>query len=204
MRSVIIAENFCPQIDDVRSSALVAGFGTWVPATKGEVGSSRYEGMGFVGTHSHMLKALALTIGKPVYPNKMFFRLTNTETEKAYIHSDRHAGDFTCVAYLSQHEGQGSGTGFWRHRDLNITEMPTFEQMHEDGTFDRLSKDMVSGDPKDWEMTHFCNGAYNNAVIFRAPLFHSRFPIHGIGKTTEEGRLVWVAHFTLLDPRDSI
>lgn len=204
MRSIIIAENFCPQIDLVRASALEAGFDTWNPATKGEVGSSRYEGMGFWGKHSFMLKSLALTIGKPIYPNNMFFRVTNEGTEKAYVHSDRHSGDFTCVAYLSDHKNSDSGTGFFRHRDLGLTEMPTFEDQKESGIFDRLSKDMVEGDEKDWEMTHFVKGIYNNAVIFRAPLFHSRFPKHGIGKTAEEGRLIWACHFTLLDPADNI
>lgn len=204
MRSVIIAENFCPQIDEVRASALTAGFGTWVPATKGEVGSSNYEGMGFWGLHSHMLKSLAITLGKPVYPNNMFFRITNETTEKAYVHSDRHSGDFTCVAYLSDHKNNESGTGFFRHRELGLTEMPTFEEMKQSGIFDRLSKEMVKGDEKDWEMTHFCKGSYNNAVIFRAPLFHSRFPKHGIGGDAESGRLVWVAHFKLLTPEDNI
>jgi hypothetical protein len=204
MRSLIIAENFCPQIDQVRTSAIEAGFGTWIPATKGAVGSSRYDGMGFWGLHSHMLKSLAITLGKPVYPNNMFFRVTNEDTEKAYVHSDRHSGDFTCVAYLSDHKNSESGTGFFRHRELGITEMPTLEEMTDSGLFDRLSKEMVEGDEKTWELTHFCKGSYNNAVIFRAPLFHSRFPKHGIGKTPEEGRLIWGCHFCLLDPSESI
>jgi hypothetical protein len=204
MRSIIIAENFCPEIDQVRASALEAGFGTWIPATKGEVGSSRYEGMGFWGLHSHLLKALSLTLGKPVFPNNMFFRVTNEETEAAYVHSDRHSGDFTCVVYLSDHKDINSGTGFFRHRELGLSEMPTFEEMKDAGLFERLSKEMVEGKEETWELTHFCKGQYNNAVIFRAPLFHARFPKHGIAKTAEAGRLIWACHFKLLSENDSI
>lgn len=49
--SHLVIDDFCPELDQVRSSALAAGFDTWRP-NKGEVGSSIYEGMGFWGDHA--------------------------------------------------------------------------------------------------------------------------------------------------------
>ncbi len=192
-----IIENFCPFIDEVRESALQSGFGTWAPS-KGEVGSSNYEGMNFWGKHSLMIHSLGGHIGKPAFPNTMFFRVTNKETEKAYVHSDRESGSFTCVAYLSKHT-ERSGTGFYRHKETGMTHMPSFEQLRENpALFDQLKREMVEGSDDVWELTDFVKGDYNKAVIFDAPLFHSRFPKNGFGETSESGRMVWVSHFHLL------
>ena len=59
MELVRIIDGFCPEIDQVRQSALDSGFGKWTP-NKGEVGSSIYEGMNYTGKHSYMLKAIAI------------------------------------------------------------------------------------------------------------------------------------------------
>lgn len=190
--SIKIFDDFCPMIHEVRGSALLAGFGTWRP-NRGEVGSSVYEGMNFWGKHSYMLHALSSAIGRPVYPNSTFFRVTNKDTEKAYVHSDRESGSWTCVAYLSEHK-EASGTGFYRHRKTGLTEMPTFAEMRGEG-FDELKKDMVDGGDSEWEQLDFVRGVFNRAVVFRAPLFHARCPKNGFGETETEGRMVWVTHF---------
>lgn len=193
-----IVDNFCPEIDQVRASALESGFGTWAP-NKGEVGSSIYEGMSFWGRHSFMLKALVGATGVMPFPNNMFFRVTNSETEAAYVHSDRAWGTRTCVAYVSEHE-EDSGTGFFRHRATGLTEMPTFEEMKNQGLFEQLKHDMVHGTEKEWEQIDYVRGLYNRAVVFHAPLFHSRWPKHGIGSNAENGRMVWACHFNTLTP----
>lgn len=191
-----IIDNFTPHIDAVRQSALEAGFGTWRP-NKGEVGSSIYDGMNFWGKHALMLHALTFYMGRPVYPNAMFFRVTNEDTEAAYVHSDRESGDFTCVAYLSQHDDV-YGTGFYRHRETGMTHMPSFAELREQPElFERLKREMVEGSEKDWEQLDFVRGQYNRAVIFDAPRFHARSPRHGFGRTDEGGRIVWVCHFHL-------
>jgi hypothetical protein len=192
-----VVDDFCPQIDAVRASALESGFGTWRP-NKGEVGSSIYEGMSFWGRHSLMLHALARAINAAPFPNNMFFRVTNEATEQAYVHSDRMWGEQTCVAYVSQHDAE-SGTGFFRHRRTGLVSMPTFEQMRELGIFEELKEDMVSGGDDKWEQLDFVRGLYNRAVIFHAPLFHSRSPRHGIGTGAEDGRMVWVTHFNTFE-----
>ena len=199
-KAVTIIDGFCSQIDLVRASALESGFGSWRP-NRGEVGSSIYDGMSFWGKHSLMLKSLAVAVGAAPFPNNMFFRVTNEDTEKAYVHSDREWGDHTCVAYLSEHETV-SGTGFFRHRRTGLAEMPTIEHMKEMGIFEELKEDMVSGGEDKWEQLDFVRGLYNRAVIFHAPLFHSRCPKHGIGTGSEDGRMIWACHFKTFTPQE--
>ncbi len=194
--SILVADEFCPEIAAVRTSALESGFASWTPKP-GEIGSSIYDGMNFKGWHSPMLRALSGAIGGArVLPNSMFFRVTTPETEKAYVHSDRADGDLTCVAYVSAHD-EVSGTGFFRHRATGLREMPPFEEMHGRPHFDELKHDMVHGGDEAWEQLDFVRGIFNRAVIFEAPLFHARCPKHGIGGTPETARMVWVCHFVV-------
>lgn len=190
---VVVIDDFCEYADELVESVHKAGFGTWLP-TKGQVGSSIYEGMAFWGIHSVAVRSIIEHLGQVVVPNTMFFRSTNEGMEKAYIHSDRETGAHTCVLYLSHHE-EPYGTAFFRHKPTGLTEMPSFAEMQDMGIMDQMAKDMVSRNPEVWEQIGQVEGKYNRAVIFEAPLFHSRFPLEGIGSTEEEGRLVWVSHF---------
>lgn len=196
--SYLVVDDFCDAAEQVRASAFAAGFDTWNP-NKGEVGSSVYEGMGFWGDHAQMLRALTRAIGGVVVPNAMFFRITNVGMERAYIHSDRESGNHTCVAYLSEHD-EDCGTAFFMHKRTGLREMPSFAEMQERGIFDELKDDMVSRDPDKWVQTDYVRGAYNRALIFRAPLFHSRYPLEGIGNDFRSGRLVWASHFFKMSP----
>jgi hypothetical protein len=77
--------------------------------------------------------------------------------------------------------------------------MPTFGEMAaEPERFAQLRADMVNPTPEAWEEVAFIAGKFNRAVIFEAPLFHSRVPREGFGSTPEDGRMVWVSHFHLL------
>jgi hypothetical protein len=196
--SYLVIDNFCPEIDHVRESALAAGFDTWNP-NKGEVGSSVYEGMGFWGDQALMVRALMRAIGGAAIPNTMYFRVTNVGMERAYIHSDRESGSHTCVTYLTDH-AEESGTAFFRHKRTGLIAMPSFAELRESGMMDELRDDMVSRDPSKWEQLDYVRGQKNRALIFDAPLFHSRFPLEGIGSTLDEGRMVWVSHFHKLSP----
>lgn len=191
--SFLVVDNFCEDLERVKASAFAAGFDTWNP-NKGEVGSSVYEGMGFWGDQALMVRALMRATGAVVVPNTMYFRVTNEGMERAYIHSDRESGAYTCVAYLTEHE-QESGTAFFKHKRTGLTSMPSFAEMQDMGIFEELKADMVSRDPDKWVQTDYVRGAYNRALIFNAPLFHSRFPLEGIGDSFDNGRLVWVSHF---------
>jgi hypothetical protein len=192
--SFTVIDDFTPHIDRVRASVLAAGVGTWRP-NKGEVGSSVYDGMGFWGEHAPMVAALTNVFGQPIVPNAMFFRVTNTDTEAAYVHSDRESGMFTCVAYLSEHQAE-YGTGFYRNRRTGMISMPSFEEMRDSPEeFAQLKQEMVRGSEDDWELIDFVRGRYNRAVLFPAPLFHARTPRHGFGSSPESGRMVWSCHF---------
>lgn len=200
--SYLVVDNFCADIERVTQSAFAAGFDTWRP-NKGEVGSSVYDGMGFWGDHALMLQSLIRAVNNVVVPNTMYFRVTNEGMERAYIHSDRESGNYTCVAYLTNHE-QESGTAFYRHKPTGWTEMPSFAELQELGVMDELKADMVSRDPDKWEQLDFVRGVKNRALIFNAPLFHSRFPLEGIGTDHESGRLVWASHFYKVDNRGEL
>ena len=193
----VVVDDFCEDIENVVASVHAAGFATWKP-NKGEVGTSVYDGMGFWGNHALMLKSIIPAVGSVIVPNSMFFRVTNVGMEKAYIHSDRETGNWTCVAYLSEHE-EPSGTAFFRHKPTGLIEMPSFQEMKDMGIFESLKEDIVSRDPDKWEQIDYVEGKYNRALIFYAPLFHSRFPLEGIGTDEREGRLVWVSHFYKLN-----
>lgn len=197
-----VIDEFCPLAAKVRDSALASGFGTWKP-NKGEVGSSIYTGMNFWGEHAHMLLALARSFGAPVFPNSMFFRVTNLDTEPAYVHSDREAGEFTAIVYLSEHD-EAYGTGFYRNRRTGLIRMPPFELMrHDPAEFELLKREMVDGNEAEWELLDFVRGRFNRCVIFDAPLFHARSPKTGFDATPEAGRMVWVCHFTTPETLDA-
>ena len=179
----------------MRASALEAGFGTWKP-NKGEVGSSIYDGMCFWGDHDQGVRQLVAFHKRPVFPASMFFRVTNLDTEAAYVHSDREAGDYTAIIYLSDHKD--SGTGFYKHRKTGMTRMPSFAEMAKRPKwFEKFKTEMVEGKDEHWERIAFVAGKYNRALIFEAPLFHARSPKHGFGSTPEDGRMVWVCHYNL-------
>lgn len=188
-----VVDDFTDHADLVRQSAIDAGFFTWTP-NKGLVGSSVYEGMGFWGHHALLLRELSDVTFSTIIPNAMFFRYTIPGMEKAYIHSDRESGAHTCIVYLSEHE-ESYGTAFFKHKPTGLTHMPSIEEMHGTPLFNQLQKDMVSRDPDKWEQIGFVEGKYNRALIFEAPLFHSRYPVEGIGSGPENGRLIWATHF---------
>lgn len=195
MRGFVVIDDFLKDPARFRQSALDSGFGTWRP-NQGEVGSSIYDGMNFWGDHGVAIRALTQKLERPVFPNSMFFRVTNLDTEPAYVHSDREAGEYTAILYLSEHEG--SGTGFYKHRRTGLTRMNSFAEMaREPEEFARLKAEMVKGSDEDWELTELVRGKFNRALVFDAPLFHARRPKDGFGSNAEDGRMVWVCHFNL-------
>lgn len=198
IQSFQVVDGFCERIEQVRQSCINSGFGKWAP-NQGLVGSSKYDGMNFNGDHALMLHSLAAAVGGAVFPNAMFFRVTNKETEKAYIHSDRTAGNYTCIAYLSKHS-ENTGTAFWRHRHTGLTYLPPVEVQKAEGIFEELKEDMVLADPDKWEQLDYVRAVFNRALLFQAPLFHSRSPLTGFGPTEHgEDRVVWVSHYFKLN-----
>ena len=188
-----VFDDFLGDPERVRQSALRSGFGSWRPS-KGDVGLDAYAGMNFWGNHAPIIRALWQRIG-PVFPNDMFFRITNPATDKALVHSDRASGDWTALVYLSPtHEG--SGTGFYRHRETGMVDMPSLEDLMKDQPFfQKLYAEMLSASDEFWEQYDFVEAKPNRCVVFDAPKFHCRIPKEGYGTDDDSSRMVWAAHF---------
>jgi hypothetical protein len=188
-----IFDNFITDPDLVRQSALRSGFGSWRP-NKGDVGLDSYAGMNFWGNHAPLIRGLWERLG-PVFPNDMFFRVTNPTTDKALVHSDLASGDYTALVYLSPpHEG--SGTGFYRHRETGMIDMPSLEDLlKEPDFFTKLYGEMLGASDEHWEMYHFIEAVPNRCLVFDAPKFHCRIPKEGYGTDDSSSRMVWATHF---------
>lgn len=197
-RGVLVIDDFSQWAHAARQSALDAGFGTWRP-NKGEVGSSVYDGMCFWGDHAMLLMPLIWHMGAQCVPNSMFFRACNEASEGAYVHSDREHGAYTAVVYLSEHDQDDHGTGFYRNKRTGAQALQPFEELRQaPEEFATLKREMVDGSAEFWEQTSFVRGKFNRAVVFEAPLFHARSPRHGFGVDAESGRMVWVCHFSFM------
>lgn len=188
---ILVTDNFFkPEaIEEIKQSAIAGGFGTWSPPTA-KVGTGKYEGMAWHAKHHIIHHAISEILGRAIYPKSSFVRVTNEGMEKRYIHSDRNDGDFTAITYLTDHGDTRSGTEFFRHIPTGATEMPLACEISE-----QLVDDMVNGEEDVWEMTDSIKGVIGRMLIFSAPLFHARFPIHGIGDSPENGRIVHACHF---------
>lgn len=158
------------------------------------MGLDSYAGMNFWGEHSAMIRGLYRHLG-PVFPNSMFFRVTNPETDKALVHSDRASGDYTALVYLSPPHA-GSGTGFYRNRETGLTDMPPLEYLTAHPDFlKKLYGQMLDASDKYWDMVDFVEAKQNRCVVFAAPKFHCRLPKEGYGSTDADSRMVWACHF---------
>ncbi len=192
---VLTVDNFVPDPDAVRNSALVSGFGTWKPDNT-LVGYKNYDGVNINGMHSCLIKALTDAMGCSIYPESMIFRVTGEKSDPSRIHSDRMYGNYTCIVYLSR-EYEKSGTGFYMNLRTNSCEMPPLERLVGTDEFEVLKKEMDEADEKDWKQVHYVEGKYNRALIFKAPLYHARIPKLGKGTSPENSRMIWVTHFNI-------
>lgn len=179
------------EIHDTRESALQSGFGNWTPKSS-EFGGGTYSGMNWKGYHGACNVALTRAVRRQVFPNSMFFRVLLEDAEPRLIHSDQLDGNYTAILYLSEHEEE-SGTAFYRHKETDLLVMPTMEEMKRLKTVGYWRKEMANEDA--WEQTDYIRGQRGRMLVFSAGLFHGRVPANGIGKTPEEGRMIWVCHF---------
>lgn len=186
-------DDFLPNPEAVRQSAIRAGFGTWEP-NKGDMGAAFYQGVSFWGDHASLFRALHKRIGQ-IIPSSMFFRITNPDMEHALIHSDREYGENTAIVYLSPPR-EGSGTGFYRHRELGWTDMPSMEVLAKDRVFfQKINQQILNASDEDWELYEFVEARFNRCLVFDAPKIHCRLPKNGFGKDEADSRMVWVCHF---------
>lgn len=187
-------DSFLPDPDAMLDSALTSGFGKWRP-NKGEMGPDYFDGVNFYGDHARGVRMITAAFGQPIYPNKMFFRVTTEKTEPAVVHSDRLTGEVTCLVYLSKH--QDSGTEFYRHKPTGLYALPPISYLLEHAElFTQLKKDCSGRDPEIWEKIGSAEAQWNRAIFFPSPIFHCRYPYTGFGAGNDaDGRIIWGCHF---------
>lgn len=190
---IIIKDNILPKesLDSIVAATHQSGYGTWTPAVA-DLGHPSTPGMNWQGYHAPLHISIYNVMKEPIFPNHSFFKVSTKDDNISLIHSDRNDGDWTAIVYLSSHDYK-SGTGFYRHKETGLNEMPEVKSMVDSGTVDQWNQSMREEDK--WEQTDFVAGLYGRMVIFKAPLFHSRIPRLGQGESFEEGRIVWVCHF---------
>jgi hypothetical protein len=213
MESYRIIDNFLTdaEIVRVRDSAISAGFGTWAPACDSVLKINSFAGVGYMGDHATIYRALHKQLGFPVYPGEHKFRLTDKEAGLSYVHSDRGSGTMSCILYLSNDGDERSGTGFFRHRPtpefaraialeappLVADRMPCYKQQHGTIWGEMLQRDMKEeniNETERWECTGFVRAVFNRMLVFNSALYHARLPREGLGEGAATGRLIWVAH----------
>jgi hypothetical protein len=188
-----VTDEFLPDPERMLQSALTSGFGKWRP-NKGDMGPDYFDGVNFYGDHARGVRSITQAWG-PIYPNKMFFRVTTEKTDPAVVHSDRLTGDVTCLVYLTPHED--SGTEFYRHRPTGLFALPPVPWLleHPD-LFTQLKKDCSGRDPEVWEKIGAAEARWNRALFFPSPVFHCRYPYTGFGQGEDkDGRIIWGCHF---------
>ncbi len=180
-----IYENFLPDVQVVRDHALAAPYADFA-AHDGEV----YKRV-WLGEVPGFQEAIEAQMG-PVEMLGMGYRLNfNGELPNAAIHSDLGWGTHAAVLYLSEGD---SGTAFWKHRatdarTIHAGDASLFEQIKDDWN-----------DASRWEQLSFVPMKLNRALIYESDLFHSRYPFEAFGTGPQDGRLVAVAFFNLLEP----
>lgn len=188
-------DSFLPEPEVMLQSCLTSGFGKWRP-NKGDMGPDYFDGVNFYGDHARGVKKIADAFQRPIYPNKMFFRVTTEKTEPAVVHSDRWTGDVTCLVYLSKHEN--SGTEFYRHKPTGLFALPPIDYLVANpALFDQMKKDCSGRDPQVWEKIGAVEAQWNRAIFFPSPIFHCRYPYTGFGESEADGRIIWGCHFCL-------
>lgn len=112
-------------------------------------------------------------------PTLSFFRQSPAgQDEPNFIHTDVDMGDVTVIVYWNDPPADGDGTSFWRHRDCGA-----------------VTGGLLTGDAGKnldaWECWRTVPAVFNRAVVFDAPLFHSRAIRENYGQGSD-ARLIQV------------
>jgi hypothetical protein len=129
-------------------------------------------------------------------PRLEFYRINKgSEESSTFIHSDKFFAEWIAIHYLNLPYQCNGGTSLWKHRSLELLEPPDdvtsveAKLLNEDGLDQQL-----------WQQVAFTPMVFNRLVIFKAALFHSRWPkdLSGIfGDDPETARLCHVFFYNL-------
>ena len=202
--SLAVTDNFFPDPQSIRDFALEHDY-----SLGNEMDGHHYPGTAkpkhefFTPWFETLLSA---AVGAPVKTNLCAFvsGLAGTKTEQ-WIHADSNCAQWASVTYLFEGYPE-HGTSFWTHAESGKHRM-------DQGFYDALKIDLedpeqVQGlvdkikaegeDETKWLRGDTTAARFNRTIWFDSKAFHSRSQRLGFGKTVEEGRLIIVSFFDIL------
>ena len=184
---VVVIDDFFPNFERVRSHAILSEFYDWM-APDGEL----YKRITLLHVPD-MFDTLTQHVGG-IEIKASGYRLNFAgEPPNQSIHSDLGFGTHVVVVYLNEGD---SGTAFWEHNETGATEI-WYGQRE---LFEAIKDDFEN--PEAWTQRMVVPVKSNRAVIYKASLFHSRYPFEAFGSTPEDGRLIAIAFFNFLEDEE--
>ena len=190
--TIFVRDEFLPDPDHTRQHALSHPFNTV------EFDGHKYAGIGQEVDATPELY-LRILMGE-IKIRMSFYRLSpGDDIPTAWIHCDPSCGEYAGVLYLSEPPTDlQTGTAFWRHRSTDLERIPygsDLERLNlEPEDFEALMMRDANNE-KRWKLNTLIAHKFNRLVIYRAELFHSRFPYRSFGENKQQSRLIWVCFF---------
>lgn len=189
-KDILCCDDFAPNIGVVREEVIKGGFKT-------EIGP---DGAKYTGISQYPIplwfECISKFIGKPITPKLSCFRLNLAgEFPHSWVHSDDICAKFASVLYMNPPHQCKGGTAFWRHNQLNIDRLPSLAELGDKGVsyYQAMEKDWKNLGL--WDQIGFVAMKWNRFITYPTNLFHSRYPFEAFGKTSEDGRLIWVCFY---------
>jgi hypothetical protein len=207
LQKLIVVDDFYDDPLEVRKRALALEF-------PDHGGKATYAGRNsrLYLLNQQMLGMFSRLVGQPLVPARNsptgHFRISlASDVASQEIHTDP-ARDWAGILYLNLPEQCSGGTSFFRHRELDLDEVPA-----DAGTIQRLGfKDredmrmsLTTRDGKDrskWELTMTVPMRFNRLILFRPWMWHS-FTAN-FGNSLETGRLIQVFFFEVAGTRPPV
>ena len=151
----------------------------------------------------HWIEGIAKLIGRRIVPRLSCFRLNLAgEMPHSWVHSDDICARYASVLYLNPPEQCKGGTAFWKHTGLNMDRLPSDNEIVRKGMSPAWFHRMITQEWKDltfWEQTRFVEMKWNRFISYPTCFFHSRYPFDAFGTGPQDGRLIWVCFFDVLE-----
>lgn len=119
-------------------------------------------------------------------------------------HADSICADYAAVLYATPNAIAKGGTAFWKHTGTGWNHLPSDAELELAGIEPASFHPWMTNEtkkPAAWEIVGFAGMKFNRLLLYPTKMWHSRHPDNGFGQNQENGRLIWVAFFDLLDPK---